>query len=149
TDDGVAGSLRQAVLDANASPGADTIELPAGVYGLTVPGAGEDAGATGDLDITGDLTIHGAGADVTAISSVELDRAFHIHGGNVTLSDLRFGGGGNRTVSQGGGLFVAGGSVTISHCRVSGSAGGSPGVDGQGGGIYIAGGTLMVNQSEI
>src|SRR5690348_14486231 len=47
TDDGGPGSLRQAILDANAHPGADTIDLPAGDYRLT----------QGELAITDDLTI--------------------------------------------------------------------------------------------
>src|SRR4051794_5012307 len=46
-------TLRSAVMAANASPKADTILLPAGVYKLTLGGAGEDAAATGDLDVTG------------------------------------------------------------------------------------------------
>ena len=41
--------------------GTDTIELPAGEYGLTRTGASENANATGDLDVTGgNLTIRGA-----------------------------------------------------------------------------------------
>ncbi len=52
-------SLREAVLNANACPGPHTITLPVGGYNLTIPGIDEDAGETGDLDITGDLTIVG------------------------------------------------------------------------------------------
>ena len=51
--DGVAGSLREAVIAANAQPGADTIIVPAGTYKLTTAGSDEDMAATGDLDITG------------------------------------------------------------------------------------------------
>src|SRR5437764_12303709 len=55
-------SLRQAVIDANASPGADTIVLPtANNYTMTRTGINEEAALTGDLDITGHLTIQGAG----------------------------------------------------------------------------------------
>src|SRR5207253_7588365 len=50
-------SLRDAVIAANASPGADIITLPAGTYTLTIGGRGENAAATGDLDITGPVTI--------------------------------------------------------------------------------------------
>src|SRR5438270_7456864 len=61
-DNGVL-SLRQAILDANASHGADTIVVPAAVnYTLKQVGINEDAALTGDLDITGHLTIQGAGA---------------------------------------------------------------------------------------
>src|SRR5260370_11636643 len=78
TLDGVAGSLRQAVIAANAHPGADTIVLPAATYKLTLAGAGEDLAATGDLDITGDLKIKGAGADSTIIDANSLHHALHV-----------------------------------------------------------------------
>src|SRR5205823_14963190 len=54
-------SLREAVIAANAASGADTIVVPAGTYYLSHTGSAEDAAATGDLDITGDVTITGAG----------------------------------------------------------------------------------------
>ena len=46
-------SLRSAIMAADAKPNADTIIVPAGMFTLTLAGAGEDAAATGDLDITG------------------------------------------------------------------------------------------------
>src|SRR5690348_15028737 len=55
-------SFREAISKANAAPGADTIVLPAGVFKITQTGAGEDANATGDFDITDAVTIAGAGA---------------------------------------------------------------------------------------
>ena len=50
-------SLREAIVAANAAGGADTITLPAGTYTLVIAGMGEDASATGDLDITDQLII--------------------------------------------------------------------------------------------
>jgi hypothetical protein len=54
-------TLRAAIQAANASPGGNTINLTvAGAYKITIPGAGEDANATGDFDILstgGNLTI--------------------------------------------------------------------------------------------
>ena len=62
-DDGTGNcTLRAAIMEANALAGADTITVPAGTYTLAIAGTDEDAGATGDLDITDDLTIVGAGA---------------------------------------------------------------------------------------
>src|SRR5262249_26820135 len=55
-------SLRAAIQEANALPGADRIECLdklTGTVTLAIPGAGEDLGATGDLDIRDDLTIDG------------------------------------------------------------------------------------------
>src|SRR6516165_4361041 len=54
-------TLRSAIQAANANPGDDTINLGVeGTYKITLPGAGEDANATGDFDILaagGNLTI--------------------------------------------------------------------------------------------
>src|ERR1041385_5369148 len=57
-------SLREAVIAANATPGADTITLPniGGPFRLTIPHTGADDATTGDLNITGDTTIIGSGA---------------------------------------------------------------------------------------
>ena len=71
-------SLRAAVQEANALVGADIIVLPAGTYPLTLSGPGEDAAATGDLDISEDLTIDGAGAAVTIVDGRAEDRVFDI-----------------------------------------------------------------------
>jgi hypothetical protein len=82
-------SLRQAIIDANATPQTDTIILPAGTYTLTRPGINEAAGLTGDLDCSGALTIQGAGAGTTTVDAAGLDRVFHVlTGANVTLSGL-------------------------------------------------------------
>ncbi len=64
TADGVCDAdcaLREAVIAANALPGADTIEVPAGMYGLTIAGD-DDTAAAGDLDITDNLTLAGGGS---------------------------------------------------------------------------------------
>src|SRR6266542_4437929 len=55
-DDSGAGSLRQAVLDANALPGADRIAFAPGVRDGTI------ALTSGELSIKDDLTIDGPGA---------------------------------------------------------------------------------------
>ena len=84
-------SLRAAIGEANALPGADTIILPPGTYTLSLVGSGEDANATGDLDvITGTLTIDGGGAANTLIDGTQLDCVLHVQAGtSVTLNDLQ------------------------------------------------------------
>jgi hypothetical protein len=72
TIDSGPGSLRQAIVDANNHPGADTITFTATTDGspIVLTGtAGENVIATGDLDIldSGDLTIQGNGAAKTII----------------------------------------------------------------------------------
>jgi len=74
-------SLRAAIEESNAMPGADTIELPAGDFVLSIAGTGEDLGASGDLDIVDDVTVIGAGADATRIDGGGLDRVVDIHAG--------------------------------------------------------------------
>ncbi len=76
-------TLRAAIEETNALAGADDIVLPAGIYTLTIPGPLEDAGHTGDLDISGDLTINGAGQSITIIDGGGIDRVFHIPTPNV------------------------------------------------------------------
>ena len=67
-------SLRAAIQESNASALADTITLAAETYAFTLAGTLEDAAASGDLDIRGNLTISGAGAALTRIDAASLDR---------------------------------------------------------------------------
>ena len=53
-------SLRAAIQEANALAGADVVVVPAGTYVLTLVGAGETSGATGDLNVSDDLDLQGA-----------------------------------------------------------------------------------------
>jgi Calx-beta domain len=146
------GSLRQAVLDANANPGADDVAFA--VTG-TIPLTG------GQLDITDSLTVSGPGESALTVSGESLSRVFGIAGApTVVVANLTVANG-RTTDSPGGGLFVAGGTVTLDHVTVTGnSAAGSPGVydhiygsysvgQGLGGGLYVAGGTLTLDQSTV
>src|SRR3954454_6883931 len=67
-DSGI-GSLRDAVLTANAHPGADTID-----FGVT----GAITLNTGELNITGDLAVLGPGADKLTISGNNASRIFEV-----------------------------------------------------------------------
>jgi len=82
-------TLRAAIQEANALAGDDVIMLPAGTFTFNLTGRGEDAAATGDLDITGNVTIIGAGAADTIIDFDSSDRIFDIHpGATVTISGV-------------------------------------------------------------
>ena len=70
-------TLRAAIMEANATPGTATILLQPGLYQLSRPGRDEDAGLTGDLDVTDDLIVTGAGPTLTSIDAHQLDRVFH------------------------------------------------------------------------
>ena len=71
-------TLRAAIQERNAGSAVDYIVLPAGVYTLTLTGAGEDAAATGDLDINLPVTIKGLGRADTIIDAAGNDRVFDI-----------------------------------------------------------------------
>ena len=62
-------SLRAAIQESNALAGEDTIVLGAHTYVLALAGSNEDASASGDLDVDGDLVLSGADADVTIMCS--------------------------------------------------------------------------------
>src|SRR5688572_7199830 len=80
-------TLRAAVQTANAEPGPDTIRLRSARYLLSVSGPGEDAAATGDLDITSDVTIVGGAFQLSLIDGRRLkDRIFDVRpGGSLTF----------------------------------------------------------------
>ena len=164
-------TLRAAIQEANGLAGADTINLPAGNYLLTVQNTDEDAAADGDLDITSDVNIVGADRDTTIIDADYTNRIFHILKAptgerpyTVSLSNIKIMNGSETDVSGGG--IRNFGSLTLQNVllidnevkgsRTAGgalfSAGKTTITDseiknnksiGYGGGIYIANGTLL------
>jgi hypothetical protein len=94
--DGVAGSLRDAVAQANAHAGADTIVFESGLTGTIALTGGE-------LDITDDLTINGLGADRLNVSGNNTSRVFKVESGEaVKISGLTIAGGHPDSGSGGG-----------------------------------------------
>jgi len=92
TPDSVSGSLRACIIWANGNPGADTITVPSGTYTLTIAGTGEDAAASGDLDITDDIIINGNTVSSTIIDANAIDRVFEILAASATFRELASGG---------------------------------------------------------
>ncbi|MBN1890602.1 MAG: CSLREA domain-containing protein [Thermoflexales bacterium] len=147
TDDDLAKNnnctLREAIQAANtdakvdrcpAGSGADTILLPAGIYTLTLAGAGEDSNATGDLDITAPLTIAGVGPGQTIINP----GAGTVVISGVTIMD------GHVISSSGGGIYNAGAALTLNHTIVTSNTAHGDWPEGRGGGIYNAGPELAL-----
>ena len=140
-------TLRAAIMEANASQGADTIYLTAGTHTLSLAGVSEDNTATGDLDIKDDLTIIGAGATTTFIDAADLDRVFDVKSGKklrlegVTVRNgFLTGGADGGAILNAGTLELVG--VTLSGNDVTGS------VTAQGGAIYNLGtGTVSLLNS--
>ena len=122
TADGVPGSLRQVIQAANTNPGVDTIVVPADIYTLTIAGTGEDAAATGDLDITDDVTVTGDGAQTTLINGGTLDNVFQVIGNiaaNFSGLTIRNAGGGTSA-----GVGIQGGQATlkVTNCSLTDNA---------------------------
>jgi CSLREA domain-containing protein len=165
-------TLRAAVQETNALVGQDTIVLPAGLYTLAIPGAGEDLAATGDLDVRDALVVVGGSAAAVIVDAGSLDRLFHLHGpSSLRLSSLTLrnghafeggavwaGAGGaleveystiSENVAQagGGGLYLGGGPTTIVNSTISGNRA----LDGGGGGIYqdAAAGPLTLTHTTV
>ena len=66
-------TLRAAVMEANAFPGTDEIELAATTYTLSIPGRDEFFSTTGDLNVVQDLAIHGQGMNQTTVQASATD----------------------------------------------------------------------------
>ena len=161
-NDSGAGSLRQAVLDANALTGDDTITFQSGLSGTILLTGGE-------LAITGNLTVNGPGANILAISANHTSRIINTTFptiGTVTLSGLRFKDG---NAASGGAIYNYLCNLTVTNSTLSGNSasGGGGGIHSisnltvtnstlsgnsatdHGGGIYNDGGTLIITNSTL
>jgi CSLREA domain-containing protein len=148
-------SLREAIRSANenaavggcvsGAAGPDTIVLPPGTYTLSVGPAGDDMGASGDLDVTEDLTIAGAGTATTIVNGGQLDRVFNVlaGSGNVAMTDLTITGG--VTSGSGGGIDVEGATLSLLRVHVTGNEVAAEG--DYGGGIHTASAVLDISDS--
>ena len=157
-------SLRGAITVANANPGADTVVLPSGTYTLTIAGTGEDANATGDLDVTDDLALQGADAATTIIQACAVvapattcqavDRVLDVDPGakgiTVMVSGvtLRNGFAPSNNFDDGGGGVRNRGALTITDGVVIANAV-DPLGSGSGGGICHRAGTLTLVRSHV
>jgi CSLREA domain-containing protein len=136
-------TLREAVISANtdaaidacaAGTGADEIPLQSGTYELSVPVAGEDAAATGDLDITDPdgLTITG-GAAGSIVDANGIDRIFNTLAAATATFDRLTITGGSVSGDMGGAIDVAGGSTaSIIDSTLTGNT-----ATGEGGAIEV------------
>ncbi len=87
-------TLRAAIMEANASPGFDTIFWnPVGqTQTLTIPAAGVDDASTGDLNITETVAVFGSVVSPDLRPTIVADndaRIFRIEADNVTITGLR------------------------------------------------------------
>lgn len=140
TNDAGAGSLRQAVLDANGAAGADTITFNASVTGTITL-------TTGQISITDSVDIQGPSPASLTISGGNSSRIFYLYNG-APLSDIRISG---LTLTQGlapagGAIIVAEDNLTLDNMVITGNQ-----ANGDGGGIWADGFTngLTITNSTI
>lgn len=116
-------TLRAAIMEANALGGSHLIGVVSGQYTLTLAGNGEDAAATGDLDILADITLINGTENRPLIQMLANDRVFDIHpGGRLSLLNLAVTGGhANAADTLRGGAFQvqAGGSLYLERSVAS------------------------------
>jgi predicted outer membrane repeat protein len=160
TSDTGDGSLRQAIIDANTTAGADTIDFAPSLSGQTITLASQLPTITD----TAGLTIDGGSADITIDGGNAVRLFFVASGAKLSLNELTLtrnqisdGSGGairnegmlevsnstlsGNTTSNDGGAISNVGTLTVSDSTFSGNSAG-----GDGGGIFNDG-TLEVNNS--
>lgn len=115
-DSGGRCTLRAAIMEANALPSQNRIDVPAGEYFPTIASLGSgDGHASGDFNITDSVELYGAGADQTFIGPELVDVANHrvlaisdlggpVHVEGVTLR--------NGSDTAGGGVLITSGGLT-------------------------------------
>src|SRR6266536_4718855 len=128
---GVDCSLREAIAAANSlSGGPHTITVPAGSYAITAIG-------TGALVIDGNVVIVGAGVGSTILDGENARTVLQVNPAKqLTLSGATVRNGlASTPSSHGGGIYVNGGTVTLTNVPLSGNHA----VLGDGGAIYSTG----------
>ena len=130
-NDAGAGSLRQAILDANATPGADVIDITAAgtVYLLSpLP------------TITESVTIQGPGAELFSIDGQDLYRVLDIAVANATISDLTVQRGAVSGTGANGAGIRSSGDLSLSHVGLLSNT-----AQSGGGGLYVTGQLMVTN----
>ncbi|MEH2067537.1 MAG: DUF4347 domain-containing protein [Nostoc sp.] len=116
TNDSGAGSLRQAIIDANNDPGIETIVFDTtGVFGDATPDI--ITLTSGELNVTEEVIIQGTGANKLTISGNNTSRVFTATA-PLSIDGLKITGG-NAAVG-GGGIFSTS-SVNVSNSTISGN----------------------------
>jgi CSLREA domain-containing protein len=123
-------TLRAAIQETNALPGADFVYLNTETVTLTIAGEGEDVAATGDLDIADDLTLVsgvacpavGGACPRPVVDARGVDRVFDIaQGASATIAGIEIRGGSAMSLQSGthGGGIRNGGSLTLASVLIT------------------------------
>jgi CSLREA domain-containing protein len=136
-------SLREAIRAANtdtpiggcaAGSGADTINLPAGIYHLGIANSvdpDENLALTGDLDVVSNITLVGSGEAATVVDgngAVLADRVFDVSASAIAAFDgLTIRNGNSPTSAAGGGAISNDGRATFRDATIVGNSAGAGG----------------------
>lgn len=140
-------TLRAAVMEANKASMNVTVNLPSGVYRLTIPPImPTDSITNGDLNLVSPLsgnpimTIVGAGITQTIIDGHGTDRIFSIEANRTAIiSRVTITNGHVSGSNQGGGIKSSG-TLTINHSLIISNS-----AVAKGGGLAVSGHTLIVD----
>lgn len=133
-DDSGSGSLRLALINANAAPGADTIVFEPAFFStprtITL--------TSGELPITDPVTITGPGANLLTISGNKTSRIFNVAASavTVTISGLTISNGLTGQFEGGGGIFSQS-ILTLTACDIVNNVGAGNATPG--GGLSMSG----------
>ncbi|MEA5569406.1 choice-of-anchor Q domain-containing protein, partial [Anabaena sp. UHCC 0399] len=149
TNDSGEGSLRQAILNANAFAGADTITFAGSVFTDATPDT--ITLTSGQLVITDALTINGLGASNLSISGNNASAVFKVDDGNssnqidVAINELTITAG--KDNSAGGGIFNVE-NLMLSNNIISNNTGRFAGISNQGN-LSLTGSTVSNNTGDV
>lgn len=141
TNNAGVGSLRQAIIDANSSSGADTIDFAANPFQST---QGVTIQISTEIAITDDLTIDAANTKGVEISALSVSRIFNISNADVQLNNLSLFAGRSVAPNNGGCILINGGTTTVSNSTLWACS-----TSGNGGGIYVQSGNLIFQNSTL
>ncbi|MEH2084533.1 MAG: Calx-beta domain-containing protein [Nostoc sp.] len=138
TNDSGAGSLRQAIINANNDPGIETILFDTtGIFGDATPDT--ITLTSGELNVTEGVIIQGTRANKLTISGNNTSRVFYATA-SLSIDGLKITGG-NAGNSNGGGIYSTS-SVTVSNSTISGNT-----TNSYGGGIYSTSSVIVSDSS--
>ncbi|MEM8856886.1 MAG: choice-of-anchor Q domain-containing protein [Chloroflexota bacterium] len=123
-------TLRAAIQESNALSGTDTIQLPTGIYTLTLSGVNENDGAFGDLDVLDELILEGADRETVIIDGNGQDRVIHTFA-RVSISGVTIRNGHSPDNLEGSGIRNEG-TLTLSDVIVRQNGNNNEMADGQG-----------------
>ena len=150
-NDAGAGSLRQAILDANLAAGDDTVLFDSTVTGSIVL-------TSGRIDILGGLSLSGPGASSLTLSGNNSSQVLYIGSlgmASVSISDLGFrdglANGAQLDQRLGGCVVVSNATVSLQRVQISGCsasyAGGGIGLNGSASSLSLSNASIMNNSS--